>query len=105
MTQKTEAKIALGTWSWESSGFAGGDAVFGNQLDTADLKDVFNTAMENGLNVLTQLTLTQMVNLNVFLVNFLMLMVMTKSLFQINLHQVCKMMQLKIQLLIIAKEV
>lgn len=51
MTQKTEAKIALGTWSWGVGGFAGGDAVFGNQLDTADLKDVFNTAMENGLNV------------------------------------------------------
>ena len=51
MTQKTEAKIALGTWSWGVGGFAGGDAVFGNQLDTADLKDVFNTAMDNGLNV------------------------------------------------------
>ena len=51
MTQKTEAKIVLGTWSWGVGGFAGGDAIFGNQLDTADLKDVFNTAMENGLNV------------------------------------------------------
>lgn len=51
MTKKTKAKVALGTWSWGVGGFAGGDAVFGNQLDTADLKDVFNTAMANGLNV------------------------------------------------------
>ncbi|MEX2784996.1 aldo/keto reductase [Streptococcus sp. H49] len=51
MTGKTEAKIALGTWSWGSGGFAGGDTVFGNQLDTADLKDVFDTAMSNGLNL------------------------------------------------------
>lgn len=51
MTQKTEVKIALGTWSWGVGGFAGGDAIFGNQLDTVDLKDVFNTAMANGLNV------------------------------------------------------
>ncbi len=46
----TNAKIALGTWSW-GSGMFGGNAVFGNTLDTADLKAVVDTAMANGLNV------------------------------------------------------
>lgn len=49
MTKNT-ASIVLGTWSWGTGGFAGGNVVFGNQLDTADLKEVFSVAMENGLN-------------------------------------------------------
>ncbi|MGT2907335.1 aldo/keto reductase [Streptococcus dentiloxodontae] len=51
MTTQTEAKIALGTWSWGTGGSAGGNAVFGNSLDTADLKDVFDAAIKNGLNL------------------------------------------------------
>jgi len=43
-------KIALGTWSW-GAGFAGGDQVFGNHLGESELKAVFDTAMENGLNL------------------------------------------------------
>ena len=43
-------KIALGTWSW-GTGSAGGDQVFGNHLGEAELKAVFDTAMENGLNL------------------------------------------------------
>lgn len=42
--------IALGTWSW-GGGAAGGDQVFGNHLDTADLKPVFDEAMKAGLNL------------------------------------------------------
>ncbi|MGT2829630.1 aldo/keto reductase [Streptococcus hillyeri] len=49
MTKHT-ASIVLGTWSWGTGGFAGGNVVFGNHLDTTDLKDVFSVAMENGLN-------------------------------------------------------
>ncbi|MGT2803315.1 aldo/keto reductase [Streptococcus henryi] len=49
MTKNT-ASIVLGTWSWGTGGFAGGNVVFGNQLDTADLKEVFSVAMESGLN-------------------------------------------------------
>ena len=86
-----EAKITLGTWSWGVGGFAGGDVIFGNPLDTADLKDVFNTAMTNGLNVFDTAMLMLMVNQNVSLVNLLVLMVVTKWFFQINSHQVCKM--------------
>lgn len=51
MTNFKTPKIALGTWSWGVGGFAGGNAVFGNHLDTADLKEVFKTAMDNGLNL------------------------------------------------------
>ncbi|BBD23242.1 aldo/keto reductase [Streptococcus constellatus] len=51
MTTITEAKIALGTWSWGIGGFAGGDAIFGNQLDTKDLQEVFEVAVSNGLNL------------------------------------------------------
>lgn len=43
-------KIALGTWSW-GVGSAGGDQVFGNHLGEAELKAVFDAAMENGLNL------------------------------------------------------
>ncbi|WP_162012176.1 aldo/keto reductase [Streptococcus sp. S784/96/1] len=49
MTKHT-ASIVLGTWSWGTGGFAGGNVVFGNHLDTTDLKYVFSVAMENGLN-------------------------------------------------------
>jgi aryl-alcohol dehydrogenase-like predicted oxidoreductase len=42
--------IALGTWSW-GTGFAGGDQVFGNNLNADDLKQVFDTAMKAGFNL------------------------------------------------------
>lgn len=51
MTQTHEATIALGTWSWGVGGFAGGNVVFGNQLDTKDLTELFDTAISNGLNL------------------------------------------------------
>lgn len=47
---KQIAPIVLGTWSWGTGGFAGGNVVFGNSLDTADLKAVFDSGMNNGLN-------------------------------------------------------
>ena len=43
--------VALGTWSW-GTGFAGGDQVFGNSLSAGDLKQVFDTAMKAGFNLL-----------------------------------------------------
>lgn len=43
-------KVALGTWSW-GSGFAGGDQVFGNHLDAAALKPVFELALQQGLGL------------------------------------------------------
>lgn len=43
-------KIALGAWSW-GAGAAGGDQVFGNHLFEADLKPIFDKAMELGLNL------------------------------------------------------
>lgn len=43
-------KIALGAWSW-GSGEAGGDQVFGNHISHWDLKQVFDKAMECGLNL------------------------------------------------------
>jgi len=42
--------IALGTWSW-GTGFAGGDQVFGNNLNAGDLKQVFDAAMKAGFNL------------------------------------------------------
>lgn len=42
--------IALGTWSW-GTGAAGGDQVFGNNLTTENLKPLFDTAMNLGLNL------------------------------------------------------
>lgn len=42
--------IALGTWSW-GIGTSGGDAVFGNHLTEADLKPVFDAAMNAGFNL------------------------------------------------------
>lgn len=43
-------KIALGTWSW-GVGMFGGDAVFGNHLTEAQMKEVFDVAIANGLNL------------------------------------------------------
>ncbi|UOO81075.1 aldo/keto reductase [Uruburuella testudinis] len=43
-------KIALGTWSW-GAGFAGGDQVFGNHLSDEQMQQVFDTAMQQGLNL------------------------------------------------------
>lgn len=43
-------KIALGTWSW-GIGNVGGDQVFGNHLGEADLRPVFDAAMQAGLNL------------------------------------------------------
>jgi aryl-alcohol dehydrogenase-like predicted oxidoreductase len=42
--------IALGTWSW-GTGAAGGDQVFGNNLNAENLKPVFEAAMKAGLNL------------------------------------------------------
>lgn len=42
--------IALGTWSW-GSGMAGGDQVFGNHTDAANLKSVFDAAYADGLTM------------------------------------------------------
>lgn len=47
---KKQPFIALGTWSW-GTGAAGGDQVFGNYLETEELKPVFDEAMANGLNL------------------------------------------------------
>lgn len=43
-------RVALGAWSW-GSGMAGGDQVFGNHLSEAELKPVFEAAMQKGLNL------------------------------------------------------
>lgn len=43
-------KIALGVWAW-GAGAAGGDQVFGNHSTLDDLKPVFDTAMNLGLNL------------------------------------------------------
>ena len=42
---KNLPKIALGAWAW------GNDGTFGNIFTPADLKPIFDTAMENGLNL------------------------------------------------------
>ena len=42
--------LAFGTWSW-GTGLAGGDQVFGNNLNAGDLKQVFDTAMKAGFNL------------------------------------------------------
>lgn len=47
---KKQPLIALGTWSW-GTGAAGGDQVFGNHLETTELKPVFDEAMAHGLNL------------------------------------------------------
>ena len=38
-------KIALGAWAW------GNDGTFGSDLNIEDLRPIFNTAIENGLNL------------------------------------------------------
>ena len=38
-------KICLGTWAW------GNDGTFGNKLSEKDLKDLFELAMNKGLNI------------------------------------------------------
>ena len=43
--------VALGTWSWGFGGIAGGDSIFGNQFDAADLKPVYDRAMDLGLTL------------------------------------------------------
>ncbi|WP_455228397.1 aldo/keto reductase [Kingella denitrificans] len=47
---KNYPKIALGTWSW-GVGAWGGDAVFGQTLTEAQMKEVFDTAMQAELNL------------------------------------------------------
>ncbi len=50
MAEAKSAPIALGTWSW-GTGAIGGDQVFGNHLEEADLKPIFDAGMEAGLNL------------------------------------------------------
>ena len=50
MSKTKSAPIALGTWSW-GTGAAGGDQVFGNHLEEADLKPIFDAGMAAGLNL------------------------------------------------------
>ncbi|MDT8718075.1 aldo/keto reductase [Clostridium sp. 19966] len=50
MNQNNRPRIALGAWSW-GTGAVGGDQVFGNHLTESDLKPVFDTAMNLGLNL------------------------------------------------------
>ncbi|SCI75719.1 2%2C5-diketo-D-gluconate reductase B [uncultured Flavonifractor sp.] len=47
---KKMPSVALGTWSW-GVGAVGGNEVFGNHLEETELKPVFETAMEHGLNL------------------------------------------------------
>ena len=42
--------IAMGTWSW-GIGINGGNQVFGNEYNEADLRPVFKKAMEKGFNL------------------------------------------------------
>ena len=48
--QKKMPSVALGTWSW-GVGAVGGDQVFGNRLGENELREVFDTAMKEGLNL------------------------------------------------------
>lgn len=48
MNNKNLPRVALGAWSW-GSGMAGGDQVFGNHFSEAELKPVFEAAMQHGL--------------------------------------------------------
>lgn len=50
MNSLPSPSVVLGTWSW-GSGDVGGDTVFGNHLDTADLKPVVDAAMAAGLTL------------------------------------------------------
>lgn len=49
--KQNEAKIVIGTWSWGTGGFAGGNVVFGNSLNTLDLTTVYEKAISSGLNI------------------------------------------------------
>lgn len=42
--------VALGTWSW-GVGAVGGNEIFGNNLNEAQLKPVFEAGLQNGLNL------------------------------------------------------
>lgn len=50
MANKNYPSVALGTWSW-GAGMMGGNQVFGNSLTSQQLKYVFETASELGLNL------------------------------------------------------
>ena len=50
MSSKNFPAVALGTWSW-GTGAVGGNEVFGNHLDVAELKPVFDAAMNAGLTL------------------------------------------------------
>lgn len=50
MNPNNMPRVALGVWSW-GSGMAGGDQVFGNHFSEAELKPVFEAAMQCGLNL------------------------------------------------------
>lgn len=50
MNKNNIPHIALGAWSW-GTGAGGGDQVFGNHLTELDLKPVFDTAMNLGMNL------------------------------------------------------
>lgn len=50
MNHKKMPRVALGAWSW-GAGMAGGDQVFGNHLTEEELKPVFASAMQLGLNL------------------------------------------------------
>lgn len=43
-------KVALGAWAW-GSGAVGGNQIFGHNLETKDLKPIFDSAMSAGLNL------------------------------------------------------
>lgn len=44
---KNFPKVAFGTWSWGVGGMAGGDQVFGNRLDAAALRPVFEAGTQS----------------------------------------------------------
>lgn len=50
MNHNDMPRVALGAWSW-GAGMAGGDQVFGTHLSEADLKPVFDAAIQRGLNL------------------------------------------------------
>ena len=47
---KNFPKAALGAWAW-GSGNVGGNQIFGHNLETKDLKPIFDVAMNAGLNL------------------------------------------------------
>lgn len=44
-------QVAFGTWSWGTGGMAGGDQVFGSNLQVADLKPVFDLGIKSGISL------------------------------------------------------